>query len=1399
MKNDGNDSAGHALRGFRLQILYTLARLIEPQATLRPEGIEDLAIYGIKGELREAIQVKGYTEPLTLSDLISKKGQGLLTRAVQIAHDYPDCNIHLLSFGPFCQELLEAWNGNCQAREQVVSKLKSKGLKSSDINLLFEKFKLINVSEEDIVNKIRNFLGTMPNLAGQPEHAMPILHQWLYDAAERREQIKHSDLIARLAGIGRYLHAREGYWRDWFSVIEPIEQTTEVESQRERLNAQFQQGMSVRYEHILAGCDVRRNRWLDQITQGFSKENVVIVHGASGQGKSSLAYRWLHDETPKLWRFEIKLVETRRDALQIATMLSAHARAVGVPMTIYIDVRPGDRAWAELVQELSRLPQIRILVTIREEDWRRTTLSGATVTFTDILLTLDQEEAKDIYRLLERPNEPAQFLSFEDAWLRFVGSASNDGPLMEFVYLVTRIETLHERLSQQIHGIRDEIHDGNINFAELRLLALVAFASAFGARLDVAKIRKHLTLPDLGRSVERLEREYLLRITDEGLLLDGLHPVRSRILKDILCDGMTFDAQELALECLDLIPSQDIEVFLLYLASRQTGFMPIFIKHLNDWQPKTWAAHGGILHALLWWGVREYIDQMTQLVDEIRDQIGSKAWLIILDLDIAELIPPYGIAIWKKLELFNDEQKLRFQALTDRQPPKSLAQMPVRKWLASINIPPLAPFSENDWTAIAELSYWIGHWSIDTLIRNWLLEINITPFLDEMPLSRIADLFRGRWELDREQFSPWLITNRETVLERFRRETNTPWIEDQEGTVRAHFLVSWNEITTDEQKSDHEDQKNKDRLHAEGMKRVMLLRGLYPEREGFGCQGYGHHIFPMPHDSTTKTSIKAENLPPTFAVQVNSFANALIDWQYRSQEWSDYLSQIWATRENMLAVMQNLRRALIAHFRDKHKRETIWKRLDSDSWHDLKTKLNLGIPLPRQAVDEWGFISEGLESSDGKSNSVIEQDFSIIKFKNYLKYQSTLFRGIDNFQNQAKAHLHLQCSTGNTGLELSRLLIENIFEGFGEKVVDPYLTTNNLSDAFSTLLAYQREFRRLFKEIFSTDQLDKQDRLEYKAFYSVLPLWKAYLAHPTEYWPNPEQRVTAFERIIDQMPKRLLKALHQLSSEGIKANLLMQPNEWENSPAIWFVLDSEDPVQMLSATLLAKTVIHNNILEANFTREQNLALQHRWEYIVILSIFKGRSFDKSAKLIPIHRFVFEDISSEFEWLDDIPRPIKDEIWNRTSIKYYSTVEIEHAKQLMLAIGRFKIMSNHLSGWIELAQNDEADREVLQNYINRYQGEWSEIVQAFINAVAAVTNKLNHLSMEDWEQRPFLFEAVNIAKDHYQFWLPPGLDKGQAKLDVDGCKSWLTSVTDHINELHTFAVAVLIDAIVLESK
>ena len=222
MDHSRNDSAGPALRGYRLQILYTLARLIEPrtalQAALWPEGIEDLAIFDQRGTLREAIQIKAHSAPMTLSELVSKRGTGLLERAVDTARQHPESQVHLLSFGPFGQELRDAWDGSPASRERVVRKLKKAGLSPADIALLFERLTLERADEDTKRAKVDRFLANTPTLAGQSEHAAAILCQWLYGAAERCERVIQADLIARLAHVGRYLHARAGYWRDWFIV-----------------------------------------------------------------------------------------------------------------------------------------------------------------------------------------------------------------------------------------------------------------------------------------------------------------------------------------------------------------------------------------------------------------------------------------------------------------------------------------------------------------------------------------------------------------------------------------------------------------------------------------------------------------------------------------------------------------------------------------------------------------------------------------------------------------------------------------------------------------------------------------------------------------------------------------------------------------------------------------------------------------------------------------------------------------------------------------------------------------------------------------------------------------------------------------------------------------------------
>ena len=112
---------------------------------------------------------------------------------------------------------------------------------------------------------------------------------------------------------------------------------------RNSLN-EFFLGISTHYDHILADLDVVRSTKLEKIAEAFESTRVVIVHGASGQGKTTLALRYLREYFPSQWRFQVKLIENKQHALSVAAAIVGHADAIDIPMAVYLDVSASDRS-----------------------------------------------------------------------------------------------------------------------------------------------------------------------------------------------------------------------------------------------------------------------------------------------------------------------------------------------------------------------------------------------------------------------------------------------------------------------------------------------------------------------------------------------------------------------------------------------------------------------------------------------------------------------------------------------------------------------------------------------------------------------------------------------------------------------------------------------------------------------------------------------------------------------------------------------------------------------------------------------------------------------------------------------------------------------------------------------
>lgn len=162
-----HSGAESAYRGYWWQFLYTLHRLLlthEEGLIFHPEGNEDLAIYDKRYQLVEAIQVKDYSDNLTISDFLKKdKKDSFFHRTIKNFKKYPPTKIKIVSFGPIGPEMHKAWQGEERAQISVGNKLKERGFLEDDIKLLIEKihtknFVLETVAKDILKQEVENVL-----------------------------------------------------------------------------------------------------------------------------------------------------------------------------------------------------------------------------------------------------------------------------------------------------------------------------------------------------------------------------------------------------------------------------------------------------------------------------------------------------------------------------------------------------------------------------------------------------------------------------------------------------------------------------------------------------------------------------------------------------------------------------------------------------------------------------------------------------------------------------------------------------------------------------------------------------------------------------------------------------------------------------------------------------------------------------------------------------------------------------------------------------------------------------------------------------------------------------------------------------------------------------------------
>lgn len=1195
-------------RGFRRQAIYALSRLVNADATtaqiFQPEGAEDLAVFDDSMSLVEVVQVKDLGRPLVLSDLDPRKPNGFLNRCHKFLENNANLRIVLVHFGTVGEELELAINEDGTQRFQVAKKVARHGyLSGEEVNKVLSALSLQGVSESLLVEHIHHWVSE--TLAGaDADVAVDLLSWWLYRASEDKARLRRDELRSRVMDIGSFIADREAHHSEWFRSIHPLTALTLDSLQRETMERQFRTGVSATFAHISAGVDVVRHAKLTKIALALREHEILIIRGASGQGKSTLALRYLHDFVPEHWRFQVSGVEDSRQSASVARALASHAKALGVCPHVLVEVSSGDERWPELVQALQASGAVKVIVTIREEDWSRTELFQHQFDFVDMPLEFDEQEARLLWQSIPPKLKARRFRHFQDAWKMF----GQGTLLLEFIHLVTEGTTLSERVREQVKARRRAGRSGAVSEKELEFLSLVAVASEFECRLPTKDTVAYVGLQAAPAVIESMSREFLIRTSPGGEFLEGLHPVRSAMLVASLCDNALNPWEKVAQRCIKLIDQRQVGSFLLHAAIRYPNEIGRLLPTLTEIRFDTWEPLSGIVRFLLWLGVSDYVRENNDVLNRaILD--SSNGWFAILDTDIAEVGSGKSKTIVDILRQMGNLERLEVvERLRAQQSPKHHLFRHLAEWLRVFDTPPQNPNTAADWQGFAELTYWLGQKSLNSTFAPDSFLPALSSQLSSLPVHAVADVVSAMGNFDTSLTERWCDENIEVLVRLIKEATQSTVVEIRNDSVFLDFLIP-HDVERAIERLGSKTGSN-DPIHEFTIIQLDLVRRLIPTKTRYGGRGHGVGDPHVEQNSYEKQGVLREGLVLRWGPQLNAQFGGLVELRRRPADWQEYARLTIELREQATDGLARFASRLEASFESPDAPPVVHHDGSRRAFSALYQLARSAPSLPKVAVDPWGFIDESRTS--GSRVAAIAEGPSALRRYPGLEEWLPLATSLKAFSRALEYFL-------SQSSELTTMVPE-LFQSAGADVTAPSgIDSSRVSQLKTTTLLHlidisrerprlHRVFSRMLSDFSSESQLGHLANAETRCLERLLAYWTAVSspAKPTGYRvlrSAQNQWAGSRERILDAISAELTSS----REKDLKVDLVETAGAWEDTAALIFSLniatveDAEGTPELVRAALWR--VLH--FLDQD--RVTRTFVLSNWERVVVVPLLKGVS------------------------------------------------------------------------------------------------------------------------------------------------------------------------------------------------
>lgn len=878
------------IKGISYQIKYSVQRAFElfnnNKMSITLEGIEDLDLKGFFFDDNTFIQVKTSEKEWKWHQI-----QKPIINFIEVYKVNPDAKFTLAlnnSFKGDLEKLSNYKNLDNKSKKEIEKKFTRLCNKTSnepeELLLTFLKnLSITHLDDKQLTLSLKQNISNILNInTSAGDIYLSVLISNFLEWAHQRKTIIKADIQNLVSDTKEKIAVETAFQAVGKGLISKINWETNnyVED--------YYEGKNTNPSHIAAEADYKRVKWLEIINKAVFSNKLCIIKGSSGQGKSSLLFRYAHDYWLTENTYKLNVLHNL-EHVEILMQFFRQRASLGLPILVLIDnINLNLQYWGNLVEACSGF-EINFLVTIRKEDWFR--YGKENLQFEVIEPLLNFEEAKEIYKLLKGNGKINTVIKSAEIAFEKIGDHKL---LIEYIYLITQGEMLTERLKDQVR----QIYQSGEDPIKIDILRKVSLANVNNTPVSIAKLVNKLRFnSDPQNILGSLNGEYLI-IEDE--LLIGMHWVRTEHLFKVLFEDYINPAN-VALEILDIIPEEYIKTFISGMLSDNETDKTILteglIKRLKEFNLDVIIS---IIEGFYIAGENHFYENNKKIFDEANHILGHNGpGFLATDLSIAtsslnlidrmiEAIPDKAVNWIKLKELY---YKIEYIDRGD------IFACSFLKKIISDLVP---ENNSNDILSLAKLLDWVCFCRIETPITNKYSKIILDRLKDfhEISGNNLAAIIQPLYRFDKHLLMNWYNKNSHDIINYLKYCSDSVFVEVQENVLKFKFIV----------KMSAEDGN----AHEQTIKRVNFFQETLPFLKTVSSEG----LYCLPdnlkpsNDDTIKNVTKKE-FHFEYDIDRNKMFLDIVNNNYQLDSYYEYQEHLYKLRTDILSFFREFKSILL--------------------------------------------------------------------------------------------------------------------------------------------------------------------------------------------------------------------------------------------------------------------------------------------------------------------------------------------------------------------------------------------------------------------------------------------------------------------------------------------------------